>query len=118
MATGKVALVLEGGGFRGQFTTGALDVLMENGLDQFGAVFGVSAGAIAAAAASKARAAILPAVRMRSTVPGSLTSEAVTLSGPSWNMYSGRAIDSGTSRRGPTMPGTRVPRGARSAPER
>ena len=49
MATGKVALVLEGGGFRGQFTTGALDVLMENGLDQFGAVFGVSAGAIAAA---------------------------------------------------------------------
>ena len=28
---GKVALVLEGGSFRGQFTAGVLDVLMEAG---------------------------------------------------------------------------------------
>ena len=45
----RIALVLEGGGFRGQFTAGALDVLMEQRLDAFDTVFGVSAGAIAAA---------------------------------------------------------------------
>ena len=42
------ALVLEGGGFRGMFTAGVLDVLMENGLYNFSSVWGVSAGAIAA----------------------------------------------------------------------
>ena len=30
---GKVALVLEGGSFRGQFTAGVLDVLMEAGVE-------------------------------------------------------------------------------------
>ena len=42
-------------------------------------------------------------------------SEAVTRSGPSWNMYSGRAIEPGTWRSGPSLPFVRVPRGARSA---
>ena len=41
---GKVALVLEGGSFRGQFTAGVLDVLMEAGVE-IPAVYGVSAGA-------------------------------------------------------------------------
>ncbi len=40
------ALVLEGGGFRGIFTAGVLDVLQENGIYDFGSVWGVSAGAI------------------------------------------------------------------------
>ena len=39
---GKVALVLEGGSFRGQFTAGVLDVLMEAGVEM-PAVYGVSA---------------------------------------------------------------------------
>lgn len=42
------ALILEGGGFRGMFTAGVLDVLMENGIYDFDSVWGVSAGAIAA----------------------------------------------------------------------
>ena len=42
------ALVLEGGGFRGMFTAGVLDVLMENGVYNFSSAWGVSAGAIAA----------------------------------------------------------------------
>jgi predicted patatin/cPLA2 family phospholipase len=40
------ALVLEGGGFRGVFTSGVLDVLMERGVWDFGSVWGVSAGAL------------------------------------------------------------------------
>lgn len=40
------ALVLEGGGYRGVFTAGVLDVLMEHGLYDFGSVWGVSAGAL------------------------------------------------------------------------
>ncbi len=32
---GKVALVLEGGSFRGQFTAGVLDVLMEAAASRF-----------------------------------------------------------------------------------
>lgn len=40
------ALVLEGGGFRGMFTAGVLDVLMENGIWDFTSVWGVSMGAI------------------------------------------------------------------------
>jgi len=43
------ALVLEGGGFRGMFTSGVLDVLMEHGVDDFSSIWGVSAGAINAA---------------------------------------------------------------------
>ena len=39
------SLVLEGGGKRGIYTTGVLDVFLENGID-VDAVFGVSAGAI------------------------------------------------------------------------
>ena len=39
-------LVLEGGGFRGVFTAGVLDVLMEQGMYGFAAVWGVSAGAL------------------------------------------------------------------------
>ena len=38
------ALVLEGGGFRGMFTAGVLDVLMERGLTDFQSVWGTSAG--------------------------------------------------------------------------
>ena len=39
------ALVLEGGGKRGIYTAGVLDVFLENGIDVDG-IFGVSAGAI------------------------------------------------------------------------
>ncbi|MDD3485731.1 MAG: patatin family protein [Atopobiaceae bacterium] len=46
---GKVALVLEGGGLRGQFTAGVLDVFLEQGLTGFDVAYGVSAGAINAA---------------------------------------------------------------------
>lgn len=41
----KTGLVLEGGGMRGIYTAGVLDVFMENGLE-FDGVIGVSAGAI------------------------------------------------------------------------
>lgn len=41
----KIGLVLEGGGMRGMFTCGALDVLMEQGV-RFDGVMGVSAGAL------------------------------------------------------------------------
>ena len=40
------ALVLEGGGFRGMFTAGVLDVLMEHGVYDFDTMWGVSAGAL------------------------------------------------------------------------
>lgn len=43
------ALVLEGGGFRGMFTAGVLDVLQERGLYGFSSIWGVSAGAVNAA---------------------------------------------------------------------
>lgn len=43
------ALVLEGGGFRGMFTAGVLDVLQEHGIYGFSGIWGVSAGAINAA---------------------------------------------------------------------
>ena len=39
------ALVFEGGGFRGMFTAGVADVLQEQGIYDFGSVWGVSAGA-------------------------------------------------------------------------
>ena len=42
---GKVAIVLEGGSFRGEFTAGVLDVLMENGVE-VAACYGTSAGAL------------------------------------------------------------------------
>ena len=42
---GKVALVLEGGSFRGQFTAGVLDVFMEHGVE-VSACYGVSAGTL------------------------------------------------------------------------
>ena len=41
---GRTGLILEGGAFRGVFTSGVLDVLMENGI-RFDYVIGVSAGA-------------------------------------------------------------------------
>lgn len=44
--TNVPALVLEGGGFRGMFTAGVLDVLMERGLTDFSSVWGTSAGAM------------------------------------------------------------------------
>lgn len=44
----NTALVLEGGGYRGVFTAGVLDVLMEHGMYGFSNVWGVSAGALAA----------------------------------------------------------------------
>lgn len=40
------ALVLEGGGFRGVFTAGVLDVLLERGICDFSSIWGVSAGAM------------------------------------------------------------------------
>lgn len=43
--TGGCALILEGGSFRGQFTAGVLDVLLEAGV-AFDACWGVSAGAL------------------------------------------------------------------------
>lgn len=46
---GSAALVLEGGGYRGVFTAGVLDVLMEQGILGFGSVWGTSAGALSAA---------------------------------------------------------------------
>lgn len=47
MAGDRYALVLEGGGYRGVFTAGVLDVLMEYGfVDDFASVWGVSAGAM------------------------------------------------------------------------
>lgn len=51
MAQRQCALVLEGGGFRGAFTAGVLDVLLEQGIhtDAFASVWGVSAGAMTAA---------------------------------------------------------------------
>lgn len=48
-ARSGVDLVLEGGGMRGIFTAGVLDVLQEQGIYGFDTVWGVSAGAINAA---------------------------------------------------------------------
>ena len=42
---GKVALVLEGGSFRGQFTAGVLDEFMRAQFNPFDLYFGTSAGA-------------------------------------------------------------------------
>ena len=42
----KTALILEGGGYRGIYPGGVLDVLLENGIDRFSSVWGVSAGAM------------------------------------------------------------------------
>lgn len=47
-ANDNVALVLEGGGFRGVFTAGILDVMMERGLYGVDSVWGVSAGSLSA----------------------------------------------------------------------
>lgn len=44
----QTALVLEGGGYRGVFTAGVLDVLMEHGIYDFNSVWGVSAGSLGA----------------------------------------------------------------------
>ncbi|MBQ6469772.1 MAG: patatin family protein [Lachnospiraceae bacterium] len=44
-ASGKTALIMEGGAMRGMFTCGVIDVLMENGID-FEAAAGISAGAV------------------------------------------------------------------------
>ena len=46
MSKGEVALVLEGGGFRGIFSAGALDVMQEHGIYGYTSLWGVSAGAI------------------------------------------------------------------------
>lgn len=48
MASRQCALVLEGGGFRGAFTAGVLDVLLEQGIctNSFVSIWGVSAGAL------------------------------------------------------------------------
>ena len=43
---GGTALVLEGGGYRGAFTAGVLDVLMEHDITGFGSLWGTSAGAL------------------------------------------------------------------------
>lgn len=44
----KTALILEGGGYRGIYTGGVLDVFMERGVERFSSVWGVSAGAMSA----------------------------------------------------------------------
>lgn len=46
LSTQKAALVLEGGGLRGMFTAGVLDVFLEQGFVDFSHIYGVSAGAI------------------------------------------------------------------------
>lgn len=48
MLESRSALVLEGGAFRSQFTTGVLDVFMEQGIlaPSFSTIYGVSAGAL------------------------------------------------------------------------
>ena len=46
MTGNGAALVLEGGGFRGIFTAGVLDVMQEHGIYGFDSLWGVSAGAI------------------------------------------------------------------------
>ena len=43
------ALILEGGGYRGIYTGGVTDVLLENGITGFSSVWGVSAGAMSGA---------------------------------------------------------------------
>lgn len=43
---GGTALILEGGGYRGIFTAGALDVMQEQGIYGYDSMWGVSAGAI------------------------------------------------------------------------
>ena len=43
--SGKTALILEGGSFRGQFTAGVLDVMLEHGIE-VPVCYGVSAGAL------------------------------------------------------------------------
>ena len=40
----KIGLILEGGGMRGLFSAGVMDVLMENNIS-FDGIIGVSAGA-------------------------------------------------------------------------
>lgn len=42
----KTGLVLEGGGMRGIYTAGVLDVFMEQGITEFDGLMGVSAGAV------------------------------------------------------------------------
>lgn len=42
----KTGLVLEGGGMRGIYTAGVLDVFLENGITEFDGLMGVSAGAV------------------------------------------------------------------------
>ena len=44
MMNNDTALIVEGGGMRGAYVTGVLDFLLENKI-QFGACYGVSAGA-------------------------------------------------------------------------
>lgn len=43
------ALILEGGGYRGIYTGGVTDILLENGITGFSSVWGVSAGAMSGA---------------------------------------------------------------------
>ena len=47
MAGNGAALVLEGGGFRGIFTAGVLDVMQEHGIYGFDSLWGVSFGLVA-----------------------------------------------------------------------
>ena len=46
MSHSNCALVLEGGGYRGVFTAGVLDVFMEHGVNNFSDIWGTSAGAL------------------------------------------------------------------------
>ena len=54
---------------------------------------------------SRASAAILPAMRIRSMVSASFTSEPVNGAGAGLSTYSGRAMFAGTGRRGEILPG-------------
>ena len=46
MSQSGCALVLEGGGYRGLFTAGVIDVLLENNVTNFSSIWGTSAGAL------------------------------------------------------------------------
>ena len=83
-------------------TTGAVeDDLNKSPVDRLMGPFDT----YAAAAASIAPAAMRPAIRIRSTVSASLTSEPVNFAGAGRSTYSGRGMAAGTPRRPLRAPG-------------
>ena len=68
----------------------------------------VMPGATCEPTRSRASAASLPAMRIRSMVSESLTSEPVNGAGPGLSTYSGRGMCAGTGRRAEILPGAMV----------